>query len=123
MAEQAKTDLQPSIPDKIRFHYIKSNYFRVVHVDGAYGGITARGTIEINLYSERPPIPQVAVHQVKPDGTLGDEIKEERVGRDGIIREIEVGATMDLEVAKSLMMWLKDKIQTIEDARKQAGEE
>ena len=104
-------------PQKVKFEYIKSNSFRVIHADGAYGGLTPRLGIFLSFYSERPPIPKVIVHEVGPDGTLGDELKLERQTREGIIREAEIGITLDVEVARTLVAWLQEKINNVEEIR------
>lgn len=102
------------LPSQIPYHYIKSNYYRVVHADGAFGGVTTRGLIHMDLFSERNPIPQMMTLQVQPDGRLGEEIAGGTVKREGVVREMEVGATMDLSTAKAILTWLQDKIDVLE---------
>ena len=99
--------------EKIHFHYIKANHFRVVHADGVHGGVTPRGYIQMNFYSERSAIPKVSVYAIA-DGKLAEEIREERIQRDGPVREVEVGVVMDLPLAKSFLRWLKEKIDALE---------
>jgi hypothetical protein len=101
------------LPSKIKFDYIKSNFHRVIHADGAWGGITPRGTIILSFWSERPPIPKQIVHQVTPEG-LGEEIKGEREGRDAMIREVEVSVIMDIGAAKAFLAWLQEKVSAAE---------
>lgn len=110
------------LPPQIPFHYIKSYYYRVVHADGAFGGVTTRGLIHMDLFSERNPIPQMMTHQVQPDGRLGEEIPGGTVRREGVVREVEVGATMDLHTAKALLTWLQDKIDVLEKHNSAASE-
>ena len=112
----------PVMPSQIRFHYIKSNHYRVIHVDGAFGGISTRGLIHVDLFSERNAIPQTMSHQVHPDGRIGEEIAGETVRKEGVVREVEVGATMDLETAKSLIEWLQQKVDALEAHRLSARE-
>lgn len=100
-------------PQEIRFYYLKSNQFRVVHVDGAHGGITPRGHIQMALFSERAPIPRETVQNEK-----GKEILEKRVQRNGLIREVEIEAILTLETAKVLKTWLDQRIQSLEELRK-----
>jgi hypothetical protein len=109
-------------PTKIRFHYIKSNGFRVVHVDGAHGGITPRGTIFAAIFSERAAIPEMTVHPISAEGTLGEESREERKAREGIVREVEIGLMMDLHAAEGLHQWLGEKIATLKEAAAKASE-
>jgi hypothetical protein len=108
--------------NKIRFHYLKANDFRVVHVDGLFGGPTPSGDIFVSLFSQRPPMPQITVQPLNENGQLGDEIMAERVSKDGIIRQLEVGLTMRPEVAESIVKWLQDRIaemkQKTEESKK-----
>jgi hypothetical protein len=97
--------------DKVRFHYLKSHLFRVIHADGALGGLTPSADIFFTLYSQRAPIPQVTVQKIMPDGQLGDEITEEREQKDGIVREPEVGVVMNLATAKAFHQWLTTRIE------------
>jgi hypothetical protein len=104
----------PETPSQIKFTYLKSNYFRVVHTDGAIGGFTPQGNIFVSIYSERAPLPDVTVQAVE-GGKIGQEIIEERKGtKEGVIRELEVGFTMNVSVAKSLLEWLKQRIEIAE---------
>lgn len=104
-----------STPKKeIKFNYIKSNFFRVVHVDGAWGGITAQGKIHMTFYNERVPIPQQTIQPITPEGTLGNEDESRRITKQDFVRELEVDAVMDLEVAKVLVSWLNGKIRAAE---------
>lgn len=43
---------------------------------------------------------------------------EKSENRKRIVRESEVGVCVDVEVAKSLVVWLQDKIRAVEDAKK-----
>jgi len=45
---------------------------------------------------------------------LGEEVLERRVGRDSMIREVEVALVMDLELAKAFHGWLTTKIGELE---------
>jgi hypothetical protein len=104
-------------PRKLNFHYIKGNHYRVVHMDGAHGGITPRGGIFAAIYSERLPIPQMTVHKVEGE-TVADEIREERKTKDGVVREIEVGLTMDLATAQTFHDWLGERIKKLQELTK-----
>jgi hypothetical protein len=108
---------------RLKFHFHKSTAFRVVHADGAWGGLTPRLDVFMTFYSERPPIPQVIVHEITDRGLLGQEVRSEREAKDGIIREAEVGVTMDLSVAKSLVAWLQEKIREAEKLRSTVASE
>jgi hypothetical protein len=113
-AQDTRDHLNSKTRKEITFHYIKSSFFRVIHCNGFFGGVTPNLEIHMSPYNERNPIPQSSVQEVKPDGTLGDEIRERRVARDGMVREIEVDIYMNLGVAKSLRTWLDGKITELE---------
>lgn len=106
---------EQSGPSSVTFHYIKSGLFRVVHVDGAWGGATPRGHITMSVFSERGPIPQRLVHQINDDGTLGKQV--ESASKSGLIREVEVELVMDLEAARGISDWLARNIKSLEAAQ------
>jgi hypothetical protein len=99
---------------KIAIDYIKSNSFRVVHLDGALGFVTPNLNICLNLYSERPSIPKRVVYTLNESGSLGEEVIEEREDRDSIVREVEASAIVDLSAAKYLISVLEELVEEIE---------
>ena len=105
MGEQA----EPERPTEIEFHFIKGNFFRVIHIDGAYGGVTPRAEIHMCVYNERGAIPTKTVHKVSKDG-FGDEIRAQRKGKSGFIREMECDLVMTVSTAEALQAWLGEKI-------------
>lgn len=106
-------------PEKVTFSYIKSGQFRVMHVDGALGGITPRGNLHVALYSERPSIPKVMVHRVE-DNVLGPPETVE--GRGGIVREIDADLVMTMQVAEELRDWLTVKLEEYAQLTKANGD-
>jgi len=110
-------------PDKIQFHYNMSNHYRVIHADGAFGGITPTGLINMNIFSERRPLPDLNVYKITDDNKIGEEIMEMRVGKNGVIREVESGILIDLEKAESLAKWLNDKITELKNIVQNKGDE
>ncbi len=99
--------------NKVKFDQIKSPAFRTVHADGVWGGVTPRGYINMGFYSERSPFPRQVTHAISEDQRLSDEIREERIGRDAIVREIECNVIIDVRFADSLVSWLQEKINAI----------
>lgn len=96
----------------ITFHFIKSNSFRVMHVSGAYGGITPRAEVHAAIYSERSPIPRQIRQAIAADNQLGEVL--EQTQRDGVIREVEADLVMAPDVARSFGQWLIDKADIAE---------
>ena len=107
----------PEIPNKVAFHYLKSTQFRVVHTDGAVGGITPSGYLHLALFSERAAIPQRVVQEVSSDGKLGAEIPDEGFSRGGIVRELEVDAVFSIETAKMVRDFLSTQIEKLESIK------
>lgn len=100
---------------RARFDYIKSNYFRVIHVDGMFGGNSPRaGTIQMAVWNERWPIPRQMVHEIEQDGKIGTEIPMERLTRNAIVREVEAQFLMDIGTARAMSDWLREKIAELE---------
>lgn len=105
-------------PPVLRFHYIKSSAYRVVHADGVIGGPTPNGHLHASFFSERLPIPTVIDQAVRDAGggrgVLGEETFRE--GKNGVVREVEVGVAMTLDMAKRLHGWLGRHIEQLEAA-------
>lgn len=97
---------------RIRFYYIKSQQFRVAHVDGAVGGLTPNGLIHMAVYSERPAIPQSTEHDLPLEGQIGDTLDQE--GKQGIVREVDIDLMMSREAATHIRDWLNDRISDLD---------
>src|ERR1700757_2767574 len=91
----------PSIPSTVEYDYIKSHYFRVIRVNGAFGGFSPDGNLYMAIFSERPPMPDVTIHNVDSNGKIGAEIMEQRkITSRGIVRELEAGLSLDINAAR-----------------------
>lgn len=91
--------------NRINFHYIKGAHHRTVHCDGVFGGITPRGYVSMTCFSERAPVPKTIVHELKEDGTLGEEL--DRNTKDGVVRSVEVELLFDQALAERIVEWLQ----------------
>ncbi len=116
---------------EIEFNYIKSDNFHVIHADGAIGNGTPSGNLFIVFYSERFPLPDSQTFNFNEEGRVSGEIVEKRkVNSNGVIREVEVGVMLDIEVAKGMVLSLSHLIRQVEagaiesevEATKQEGE-
>lgn len=116
MADEVKDSSQ----DSVQFRYLKSPEFRVVHANGAYGGLTPHAEIHLIIWSERPAIPDAVIHAVEADGTLGKEISVK--GEGGAVRECQVDVVLDYGTAKAVHEWLGSKIGALEKLVEQARE-
>lgn len=106
--------------EEIDFYYLKSNFYRVLHVTGAYGGISPQLSIHMNVYGERPPIPRRTSRALNADSSTRETIRD---GKHGIAREVEADIVMDVETAKSMVHWLNQQIATVEKILRTVNEE
>ena len=108
---------EPEVIQGVSGHFIKSNYFRVIHADGAWGGTTPQLNIQMVLYNERQPIPTRIDYDLSEMGQVKEVGRE---SRRGIVREVEVSIVMSPELARSLRTWLTDKLRDIDRLKRQA---
>jgi len=107
--------------NEIEFDFIKSNFFRVIRADGAFGGIAPGGAIHMAIYSERQAIPTKTVHSLEGQ-QLGPEILKKREGRSAIVREVEIDVVLELPQAIVFRQWLDEKITQLQQIATTAGE-
>lgn len=94
----------------VTFAFTQSQHHRVIHVDGAWGGITAQGLINIDLFSEYTSPPDTISLQLE----VGKPPTEtDRVGGQSITREREVTAIVTLQTAAAIRDWLSQKIDEL----------
>ena len=95
-------------PSRVTFDLVRSPFFRVVHSNGAWGGLTPRRQLSVTFYSERNSVPRQITHEITTDGKLGPVVSRDTT--DNVRRELEVEVMMDMEEAVSLHAWLGTKI-------------
>lgn len=97
----------------VTFHYLKAPDFRTIHVDGVIGGGTPQGSMHMSFWAQRPAIPREVVFEIEVDGKkLGKE--QHRVGREGIVRELQIDAMLSIAAAKEIRDWLTQNIERVE---------
>jgi hypothetical protein len=116
MADELK-----SVPESIHFDYIKSNQFRVIHADGAFFSLS-QTSLTISFFAERQPIPRRVTHKVNPDGSIGDEIVDQRVVRDAVVRDTEVAVAMSIETAKRIREKVDEILKKFDELSRQTKE-
>lgn len=100
---------------EIEFNYIKGSNFRVVHADGAMGNGTPSGNLFLVFYSERFPLPDSQTFSISEEGRVIGEVTEKRkVNSNGVMREVEVGVMLDINVAKGMVVSLSHLIRQLE---------
>jgi len=107
---------------EVSFDLIKSKYFRTIHVDGAFGGISPTGTyLRMGIFNESQPIPEKITHSLTPDNQLGPENIEKRLVNHSFIREVEADLIMNFETAKLLKNWLEQQLSMFEQMNLSRG--
>ena len=120
MVEEPKiTQPQAEIPSVVEvplgetpYYVTKSNFYRVIHADGVYGGGTPTpGNIMMTFFNHRLPFPEKMVRDAN-----GKEIVSKRDVKHGFEQEFEVSIVMNLETAKIMLVWLTNTIKNTETA-------
>jgi hypothetical protein len=111
-------------PSELQVNYIKSNLFRVVHADGMMSNTTPSGDLFVGFYTERYPLPDSLSFEIDGKGEIQNEIIEKRVTHSpGLMREVEFGLVVDVEMAKVLVLSLSTLIHRIEAGEIEAEDE
>lgn len=106
-------------PQKIKFRFEKDDDYRIIPVNGVWGGTTPRGDIFVELFHESLPLPKEVTHAMSPDGRLGQEI--ERKPADPVHRTVFVGMALTAEHAESIGIWLQQKALQVRQQRREEG--
>ena len=104
--KKQKATAAPS--DRLEILYTKSNACRVVHADGAYGGVTPTLNIYMALYSQHNATPdRSTLHFDHTAKTAKEEISNP--GHQWV-REIESEVIMSRDTARALRDWLSGRL-------------
>jgi hypothetical protein len=112
--DRPQGDSEP-MPETIGFDYIKSNFFRMMFADGFIVGGTPTGLVHVEIFNQRGAIPRRVVHWIAQDGTLGEEDRKQREVRDAIIREVEGGIIMQVEIAERFIDSLQKAVVQVKE--------
>jgi hypothetical protein len=112
-------DDNTSSRDILNVHYVKNQDFRTVFTSCIYGGITINGLINVNFCLDRGPIPTTVENEVEQNENGKSQLKPKVVhGKEGVIREVQFGAIMDIQTAKTIVDWLQKQITITEELSK-----
>jgi hypothetical protein len=103
----------------VDIHFIKNNDFKTVLATGAFGGISPNGLINMNIFTERTPIPNKISYQIDSKNPALDSSNETGTeGKAGIIREVQFGMLIDIQTAKNISAWLNSQISQLDQLTK-----
>lgn len=100
-------------PKKITISFRRGDCYRLIPVNGVWGGVTPRGDIKADLFHESASVPEMITHEVTPQGTLGREVK--RTPSTSVERTVFAGMVLTPEQAESIGSWLVERAR---EARK-----
>jgi len=92
----------------VKARYTKSQDYRIVHSDGAMGGMTPRGEFRIEFIVTLPPEVTSEEIEVGPKG----KTKSKGLATDckDLVRERQVCVLMSMESARNLAEWLSKQV-------------
>lgn len=102
---------------KLTFEYKISDNYAVYSIDGGHGGVTPKGDIIMNLFSERGPIPRKETFQINEKGGL-ESPPIEIDCNDSIIRNVMFGISLKPSDAESIAGWLLSKAKLAREQKK-----
>ena len=106
-------------PTKITFCFKKDENYRLIPVNGVWGGPTPRGDIRVDLFHESLSLPEVITQAVTPDAKLGKEL--ERTPANTVQRNVMVGMILTAEQAESIGRWLQEKAREVRAGAAEKG--
>jgi hypothetical protein len=104
---------------KVRFKYVASKNLQDCYVNGVGGGITPRGEINLFLYNERRPIPDMVVYDISDDSSDNPKTKTSC----DAIRKIACSIVMNSNTAEYLRDWLEEVLEEINEMEKVESED
>jgi len=99
----------------VKFVFVKSPDYRIVAVNGVWGGLTPQGQLKLDLFIDSVITPEFITHGIREDGRLGEEIQREPPGKI-ITRELQVGVLLPISVAETMVKWIVARVQEAKDA-------
>ena len=107
--------------NRIETKLVKSPSALSFHADGMWGGLTPKLEVAIGFFTEQFSPPDSVTYEL-PDPMPG-ELKEVARHGGGIIqRELQVQVFISVDVAKSMIVWLQDKVDTAAKVEEQVAE-
>ena len=92
---------------RIRFNFVRSNHYRVIHCSSVVLGFTPQQTMYLDIIAEKIEADHSIVRVLNPDGSVGDEIEGSGDESEALVtREIEASVFLSQDAARSLTRML-----------------
>lgn len=95
---------------ELKIKYVVPDHLQDCFVNGVYGGLTGRGYLHLNFFSEKTSLPITDIIEIV-DGDSQQPKAENQTRESDITRLIQSSVTMDINTAISVRDWLDGKIQ------------
>ena len=101
-------------PKKITIHFRRDEDYRLIPVNGVWGGVTPRGDIKAEFLHESQALPEAITHEVTAEGTL---TKAKHTLASSYQRTVLVGMVLTAEQAESIGRWLQQRAREASEWR------
>lgn len=103
--------------DRVRFLFNIPDDYKLICVNGVYGGITPRGELICHFFFEYPDIPAEEVAplidgKIQPDKVSKIERIKHKPNERVIRRDVRVGLIIPVQHINSIANWMLDKLKT-----------
>lgn len=89
----------------------KAPSFVSIHADGIWGGLTPKALIAMGFFTEQFAAPDKVMYSV-PDVLPGQLTEVSRQGGGYVQREIVAQVFITIDVARTMVKWLEERIET-----------
>lgn len=100
---------------EIEFFFEYEPTYRVVPVNGAWGGLTPRGELKLDFFVESVQTPERIKNRMAGDGRLGDEIS--RIPERRIVRRLQIGILVGIEEAESIARFILGRVEELKKGK------
>ena len=104
-----------AIPKKIEFVFKRDEGYRLIPVNGIWGGVTPRGDVKADLFHEAQSQPEAITHEPTPEGGLRDVKRTPPVNV--FQRTLFAGMVLSPEQAESIGLWFQQKAREARERR------
>jgi hypothetical protein len=107
-------------PREITYEYRYAIDYRPEIINGIWGGLSPRGLIEMNFFTEHRDLPTKTTHLINEGGKLEGATVRREPESNIMIRVFKQGVMVDLPTAESIYNWLGEKIEQLKKLNSQS---
>jgi hypothetical protein len=107
----------------LEIKYKIGNDYKMVPVSGVFGGLDAQGNLTCEFYVEKVNIPETTKIVLDRETHLVKEEQNLRKSTEGLIREVQVGMTLNPGLARAIGEWLLTKVEEFETIKEKIQNE